>query len=143
MQGACLTNMHLLRPPPVGPLADALAAIGDKRAAPLLAAHLGDPASTSDDVKRAAAALVVLAGPAEAPAIEAFFAQYRAVEAPEVDAAVQSAVVSAAEALLRLGVRAPVVAAAGDPRTSPALEQRLVALLEPKASGGAPRASAH
>ncbi|MFT3773561.1 MAG: PQQ-binding-like beta-propeller repeat protein [Minicystis sp.] len=125
------------RAPPVGPLADALATIGEKRAAPLLAAHLGDPVSTSDDVKRAAAALVTLAGPSEAPAIEAFFAHYRAVEAPEVDEAVQAAVVSAAEALLRLGVRDPVAAAVSDPITRPALKEKLVALFAPKAAGGA------
>lgn len=121
-----------LRAPPVGPLADALAATGEKRAAPLLAAHLGDPASTSDDVERAAAALAVLAGPAEAPAIEAFFAQYRAIEGPEVDAAVQRAVVSAATALLRLGARDAVAAAVADPRTSPAVRDKLVELIKRK-----------
>jgi outer membrane protein assembly factor BamB len=123
-----------LKPPPVGPLADALAAMGEKRAAPLLARHLGNPASTSDDVRRAAAALVTLAGPAEAPALEAFFAHYRNVDAPEVDASVQAAVVLVAEALIKIGVRDPVASATSDPLTKPALKDKLVELFKPGTS---------
>ena len=51
----------VLRPPPVGPLADALAAMNETRAAPLLARHLNDPANTPDDIERAARALNKLA----------------------------------------------------------------------------------
>ncbi|APR83562.1 Hypothetical protein A7982_08911 [Minicystis rosea] len=121
-----------VRSPPIGPLADALAAMGEKRAAPLLAAHLGDPASSSDDVERAAAALSSLAGRNEVPAISAFFAHYRAVDAPEVDAAVRRAVVSTGQTLIRLGLREVVLEASVDPATSPAIKKALTALLAPQ-----------
>ena len=92
----------VLRPPPVGPLAQALAAMGAHGAAPLLASHLLDPADTDDDVRRAAEALVRLAGPTEAPQLTQFFAIYRAA-APDGD--VEIAVVSAAQALVKVGGR--------------------------------------
>ncbi|HQF22759.1 MAG TPA: hypothetical protein PL065_04830, partial [Polyangiaceae bacterium] len=68
----------VLMTPPVGPLADALAAMKEGRAAPLLAEHLNDPANRTDDVKRAALALEVLATEAEREPLETFFALYRA-----------------------------------------------------------------
>jgi outer membrane protein assembly factor BamB len=118
-----------LRSPPVGPLADALAAMKETRAAPLLAAHLGDPATPADDVRRAAAALITLAGTSEAEPLRVFFAQYRGLGEPEVDSAIQSAVVSTAAALLKIGARDAVAGAAGDPFTNVALRPRITAIL--------------
>ncbi|MET0793366.1 MAG: PQQ-binding-like beta-propeller repeat protein, partial [Polyangiaceae bacterium] len=68
----------VLLPPPVGPLADALASSGEVRAAPLLAKHLNDPANSAEDVAHAARALVKLATPAEYEDLRTFFALYRA-----------------------------------------------------------------
>lgn len=121
-----------LRPPPVGPLADALAAMKETRAAPLLAAHLGDPATPADDVRRAAAALVTLAGKGEIEPLRSFFSMYRGLGAPEVDSSVQAAVVSSATALLKLGARDVVAGAAGDPFTHVTLRPRLAAILAGK-----------
>ncbi|MDQ2644193.1 MAG: PQQ-binding-like beta-propeller repeat protein, partial [Myxococcota bacterium] len=64
-------------PAPVGPLADALAAMGERRAAPLLAKHLNDPANDMADVERAAVALGTLATPSEYDELRTFFALYR------------------------------------------------------------------
>lgn len=86
--------------PPVAPLAQALAATGEKRAAPLLAAHLNDPADSPEDVAAAARALETLATEAELGELRVFFALYRATASDERMAA---AVVSAARALLRVG----------------------------------------
>ena len=68
----------------------------EKPAAALLASHLLDPADTEADVMAAAAALAVVAGPNEEPALRQFFGMYRAT-APDDDMA--AAVVSAGEAL--------------------------------------------
>ena len=113
------------RPPPVAPLADALLGMRDKRAAALLALHLDDPADTAEDVKHAAAALSQLAEPAELPALTAFFAHYRSMEAEEP---IRDAVLSVAEALVRLGARDPVALAIADPLTAPDLKKKLVDL---------------
>ena len=40
----------VLRPPPVGPLADALAGMKETRAAPALVSHLFDPADTTNAI---------------------------------------------------------------------------------------------
>jgi outer membrane protein assembly factor BamB len=119
-------------PPPVGPLADALAAMKEKRAAPLLAAHLGDPATPTDDVRRAAAALIELGGKKEIEPIRRFFASYRGLGEPEIDSAIQAAVVSAAAALIKIGARDVVAGAATDPFTNVALRPRLAAILAGK-----------
>jgi outer membrane protein assembly factor BamB len=121
-----------LRPPPVGPLADALAAMKETRAAPLLAAHLGDPATPPDDVRRAAAALIDLGGKAEIEPLRRFFAHYRGLGEPEVDSAIQAAVVSSAAALIKIGARDVVAGAATDPFTNVALRPRIAAILAGK-----------
>ncbi|MEP7125372.1 MAG: PQQ-binding-like beta-propeller repeat protein [Byssovorax sp.] len=121
-----------LRPPPVGPLAEALAAMKDRRAAPLLAAHLGDPATPPDDVRRAAAALIDLGGKSEIEPIRRFFSHYRGLGEPEVDSAIQAAVVSSAAALIKIGARDVVAGAATDPFTNIALRPRLAAILAGK-----------
>jgi outer membrane protein assembly factor BamB len=115
--------------PPVGPMADALAAMKETRAAPLLAAHLLDPANTDEDVRRAAAALATLATKAEVPKLRQFFAMYRGTAQTE-DVAL--AVARVGEALLAADAkegRALVEAAAKDPMTVDVAQKRLQALL--------------
>jgi len=129
----------VLLPPPVAPLADALAASGDTRAAPLLAKHLNDPANSADDVAHAARALVKLATVAEYEDLRTFFALYRATADDE---ALVAAVVSCAEALLRIGGsegRAVVERASQDPLTQNDVRRALPAVL---AAPAAPAASA-
>jgi outer membrane protein assembly factor BamB len=120
----------VLRTPPVGPIAQALGAMKDKRSASLLAAHLLDPADSDDDVKQAAAALAVVAGPKELPALREFFAMYRATA--ESDDLVD-ALVSVGEAMIAVEEktgRSLVAAAANDPSTVPSARDRLSALVE-------------
>jgi outer membrane protein assembly factor BamB len=127
----------VLRSPPVGPIAQALGAMKDKRAAALLASHLLDPADTDDDVKQAAAALAVVAGPEQLPALRQFFGMYRA-SAENDDIA--AAVASVGQALLALedkAGRAAVESAARDASTVPYARERLSAL----AGGGASAAT--
>jgi outer membrane protein assembly factor BamB len=119
-----------LVPPPVGPLAQALAAMNDKGAAAVLASHLLDPADGDEDVKQTAAALAVLGGSSELPALKQFFGMYRATaESEEVSAAV----VSAGEAILRIGGkegRATIDQALADPMTVPLAKERLDAIVQ-------------
>jgi outer membrane protein assembly factor BamB len=119
----------VLRPPPVGPIAQALAAIGDTSASELLASHLLDTADTDDDVKRAAEALVKLSSADETAVLAQFFGMYRAT-APNED--IESAVVSVAQALAKVGGaegKARVLAAMHDPMTLPNVRERLQALV--------------
>lgn len=121
--------------PPVGPIADALAAMNEPKAAPLLAAQLFEPNITDDDVRRAAAALAVLGTPAEVPQLKQFFAMYRGI-APSEEIGLAAA--SAAEAMIRIDAKAnrPVVEAAmKDSVTNDVTKGRLEALLA--ASAGA------
>ncbi len=120
----------VLRPPPVGPMAQALAAMKDKAAAPALAAHLLDPADTDDDVKQAASALAVLGDAGEVPSLRQFFVLNSAsAEGDDIPAAV----VSAGQALLKLGGkdgRSLVERAAADPATVDVVRVKLKGLLE-------------
>jgi outer membrane protein assembly factor BamB len=130
----------VLRAPPVGPMAQALGAMKEKAAAPLLAAHLLDTADTDDDVKQAAAALAVVAGPDQLTALRQFFGMYRA-SAENDDIA--SAVVSVGQALLTLNEAARVADAAKDDTTVSYAKERLQALLAaqpPAAANPAPAA---
>jgi outer membrane protein assembly factor BamB len=116
--------------PPVGPMAQALGAMKEKAAAPLLAAHLLDPADTEDDAKQSAAALVELGGPAELPALKEFFGIYRASHEGDVMA---SAVVSAAQAIVKIGGadgRKFVDAGLADPMVPDAVKARVRSILE-------------
>jgi outer membrane protein assembly factor BamB len=118
----------VLRPPPVGPIAQALGAMKEKAAGSLLASHLLDPADTDDDVMRAAAALAVIAGPNEVPALREFFGMYRATAD---DDHIATAVVSIGQALMSVDGdkgNATVIAAAADPTTVPFARERLQAL---------------
>jgi outer membrane protein assembly factor BamB len=133
----------VLLPPPLGPLADALASMNETAAAPLLARHLNDPATDMADVERAAIALEKLATSAEYNELRTFFALYRATaDEPKL----VSAVVAVAKALLRIGGqegRAVVERAAADPLTQVDVKRGITPLLEPttpKAAGHAERA---
>ncbi|HET7539172.1 MAG TPA: PQQ-binding-like beta-propeller repeat protein [Polyangiaceae bacterium] len=133
----------VLLPPPVGPLADALAASGETRAAPLLAKHLNDPANSADDVAHAARALSKLATAAEYEDLRTFFALYRATADDE---ALVAAVVSCAEALVRVGGadgRALVERAAQDPLTQNDVRRALPGVLARSSAAPGPRAAAH
>ncbi len=120
----------VLRAPPVGPMAQALAAMKEKQAAPLLAAHLLDAANNDEDVKQAAAALAVLGDASEVPSMKQFFALYRAsAETPEME----TAVVNVAQGLLRNSGkdgRAIVDNALGDRMGNVAVKEKLRALVE-------------
>jgi outer membrane protein assembly factor BamB len=120
----------VLRPPPVGPIADALAAMDEKKGAPLLARHLNDPQTPPEDVKRAAAALLKLGGEAQLPELEAFFSLYRCTAENED---IATAVVTIAEALTKIGGqrgKEVVARGANDPMTLPAIKQRISAFAE-------------
>lgn len=119
----------VLASPPVGPIADALAAMKEQKAAGLLAWSLLDPAITDDDVKRAAAALTVLATKEELPALRGFFAMYRGTAETEE---ISSAVLSVATAILRLDPkdgRAALEEATKDGATTDSIRPRLEAIL--------------
>jgi len=96
---------------------------------------LNDPANAADDVARAAHALAKLATPAEYEDLRTFFALYRATADDE---ALVAAVVSCAEAILRIGGadgRAVVERAAQDPLTQAEVRRALPAVLaQPAAS---------
>lgn len=120
----------VLRAPPVGPIAQALGNMKEKKGAAALASHLLDPQSTDDDVKRAAAALVGLAEPAQLPELKQFLAMYRGTAETED---VASAVGSVAEAILNAGGadgRKLVDATIADPMTEPAIKTRLGAIVQ-------------
>jgi outer membrane protein assembly factor BamB len=125
----------VLRPPPVGPIAQALGAMKEKGAGTLLASHLLDPADTVDDVKQAAAALAVVAGPDQLPTLRQFFGMYRA-RATDDDLA--AAVVSVGQALIALADGASVADAAKDDTTVPYAKARLQALVSAMPAPPAP-----
>jgi outer membrane protein assembly factor BamB len=86
--------------PPIAPLGEALAALDEKRAAPLLARQLNRPAHTASAVARAAAALERLASEDEYGELSVFFSLHRtSADSPEWVAAV----VSVGRTLLRVG----------------------------------------
>lgn len=118
----------VLASPPVGPIADALAAMKDPKAAPLIASHLFDPAITDDDVRRAAGALALIATDKEMTQLKQFFAMYRGTAASDE---VAIAVASIAEAMLRVDpkTRGLVEAASKDPMTVPVTRAKLETLL--------------
>lgn len=119
----------VLLPPPLGPLADALAAMNEVSATPLLARHLNDPANDMADVERAAVALGKLATPAEFEDLRTFFALYRATAD---EPSLVSAVVAVGSALVRIGGvqgKTLVERAAQDPLTQVDVKRGLNALL--------------
>jgi outer membrane protein assembly factor BamB len=132
----------VLLAPPVGPLADALAASNETRAAPLLAKHLNDPANSANDVAHAARALVKLATPAEYEDLRTFFVLYRATADDE---SLVAAVVACAEAVLRVGGEAGhalVERAALDPLTQADVRRALRDVLAKTAAATAAQTAA-
>jgi outer membrane protein assembly factor BamB len=126
----------VLRPPPVGPLADALASVGERKAAPLLAAHLNDPSDTPNDIRHAAHALLKLATPDELAAVRTFFSLYHST-ADEDD--LVAAAVDAARILVKLGGAegtSVVEQAARDPLTVPAVREAIGSITPPSAKKG-------
>jgi outer membrane protein assembly factor BamB len=130
----------VLLPPPLGPLADALAAMNEVSATPLLARHLNDPANEMADVERAAVALGKLATPAEYEDLRTFFALYRATAD---EPSLVKAVVAIGGALLRIGGapgKTVVERAALDPLTQADVKRGLSALLATQSEApGAPK----
>jgi outer membrane protein assembly factor BamB len=127
------------RPPPVGPLAVALEAIGDRNAAPLLATHLNDPATATRDVPLIASALAALGTSRETDELKTFFALYRATadEPPLVEA-----VVKVAQTLIRVGGpsgQEMVEFAATDPLTHPTVRSKLTETIYKKTPKPAPK----
>lgn len=116
-------------PAPVAALADALAAMGELRATPLLARHLREPTHTEETLEHVALALEKLATPAEQEPLRVFFMLQRATV--DEDAGVR-AVLAVARTLLAIGGgagRATVELAARDPLTVPLVRSGLTALL--------------
>ncbi len=126
------------RPPPVGPLAEALAAMEEKRAAPMLAEHLNDPANSPAAILKIAKALSSLATTAEVEHLRIFFALYRATADQEE---LVEAVVLVGEALARLGGtegKDAVERAKTDPLTNPEVKEGLRGVkIKRKRTGGA------
>jgi outer membrane protein assembly factor BamB len=123
----------VLLPPPLGPIADALSAMNEVSATPLLADHLNDPANDMADVERAAQALGKLATPKEYEPLRTFFALYRATAD---EPSLVNAVIAVGSALLRIGGeqgKLVVERAARDPLTQPDVKRGLIALLAPPA----------
>lgn len=117
-------------PPPLGPLAEALASMGETRAAPLLAEHLLDPANPSAEVELVALALVYLATERELPQLETFFALHRATAD---DDALVGAVAHVARAIVAIAGaegRAFVQRGMADPTTLPAVKAHIAEWLE-------------
>ncbi len=116
--------------PPLGALADALSALEERRAAPLLAAQLNRPGHTADALWRAATALERLATPNEFEELSVFFSLRRTTaDNPDMI----RAATAAGRTLLRTGGergRELVSVAARDALTVPALREALAAELE-------------
>jgi hypothetical protein len=111
--------------PPIAPLGEALAALGERRAAPLLAHQLNRPAHTAHAIARAAAALEVLASEAEYDELSVFFSLHRT---SADDAEWVAAVVSIGRTLLRVGgpeARTLLQFAVRDPLTVPDVKNAL------------------
>ncbi|WP_394833223.1 PQQ-binding-like beta-propeller repeat protein [Pendulispora rubella] len=121
---------NVLKPPPVGPIAQSFAAMNDPSAAPLLSSHLLDPVTPDQDLQETAAALTTLAGPAEVPTVKQFFVLNYASAAT---APVKAAVVSAGQILLKHGGkdgRALVDRAIASKLTAPDVRAKLKELYE-------------
>jgi hypothetical protein len=111
--------------PPIAPLGEALAALEEKRAAPLLARQLNRPAHTASAISRAAAALEQLASEAQYDELSVFFSLHRT----NADSAEWvAAVVSIGRTLLRIGgerARLLIQFALRDPLTIPEIKSAM------------------
>ena len=118
----------VLRAPPVGPMAQALAGMKDSAAAPLLVDHLFQPADTDDDVLQTAKSLAIIGGPAQLAPLKEFLMMYHA--SAETDA-MKGAVVSVGDSILRFGGkdgRTMVDRVIADPATVPEVTAKLQGL---------------
>lgn len=111
--------------PPLGPLADALAALDESRAAPLLARQLNHPGHSAGAAARAAAALERLAGEAEYASLSVYFLLHRSIaDQPERVRAVNAI----GRTLLRIGGergRTLVQQVVKDPLTVPEVREAM------------------
>lgn len=127
--------------PPIAPLGEALAALGERRAAPLLARQLNRPAHTAAALARAASALEQLASEAEYDELSVFFSLHRTTaDGPELI----SAVVSVGKTLLRVAgsrARELVTFAMRDPLTIPDVRAALEPALREPTTVPPPRGS--
>jgi len=125
--------------PPIAPLGEALAALGERRAAPLLARQLNRPAHTAAALARAASALEQLASEAEYDELSVFFSLHRTTaDSPELIAAV----VSVGKTLLRVAgprARELVTFATRDPLTIPDVRAALESALGAPTAAPEPR----
>ncbi len=115
--------------PPVGPMAEALAAMKEPKASSSLAPYLTDPNITDDDVKRVAAAMLVSATTSDLPQLRTFFMMYRSASESE-DMAIATATVG--QTILKLDPkdgRALLTDAAKDPFTTVSVKNKLEAIL--------------
>lgn len=116
--------------PPLGALADALGALEEARAAPLLAAQMNRAGHAPEALERAANALERLGTPAEYDELRVFFSLYRTTaDRPELE----RAVISVGRTLLRVGGRAGrelVAFAVRDPLTVGGVRSALANELE-------------
>jgi hypothetical protein len=120
--------------PPIAPLGEALAALGERRAAPLLARQLNRPAHATHALARAAAALETLASEGEYDELSVFFSLHR-TSADDADSV--AAVVSIARTLLRVGgqkARTLLQFATRDPLTVPEVKAAIDEALEANAA---------
>jgi hypothetical protein len=122
--------------PPVAALADALGALDEKQAAPLLAEQINHPGHSASAVARVAAALERLASESEYHELAVFFSlHHTTAEQPDRVRAVNSV----ARTLLRIGGdpgRALVQFAARDPLTVQDIREGLLRELGPGSAGG-------
>lgn len=118
------------QPPPVGPIARALAGSKEPEAAPLLAAHLNDPIYDAEATKDIAVALSTLARKEQIPELTQFFALNRA---SADSAAMAEAVNAVADTLLRLEdtrAQTAIQVAAKDEMTHPSVRTHLEGLFD-------------
>ncbi len=118
----------LLRPPPIGSIAEALRGMNERRGAALLARRLLWAQTPPEVLRKITEALVDLGSLAEVAALEAFFSAHL----PDTNPDTQEALFAAAQALLKLGglpARSLVIHATTDPLTPIALRPRLADLL--------------
>jgi hypothetical protein len=131
------SEARVLRAPPVDALAEALSGANATGAAPALAAHLAEPSIAGGSALALVHSLHVLGGPAEVPAVRAFFDTY---ENAGGDAEFIAALGLAAEFMVRHGNEADrqLVRDARDGHlTHPLLKEQLAALRlgDPPAEG--------
>jgi outer membrane protein assembly factor BamB len=128
------------RAPPLSPLSKAAATAGDRRAAPLLLAHLEDPATDADDLPVLMASLITLGDASVVPAVARFLKLYHADVA---NGSLADALVLATQLLAKLApdsaaatLEAVASDAMGDPAVREAARKELAKLPRSEAPAG-------